>query len=126
MICLCEKCFADYGKHETLTLVPSSPCVECGICDDRYNHGAAVHAFPYDPRQLMEQKGENDMSEKDLLLSIMQRLEKNGGVDGYFSSPLSPHDGESTIEVDSHGWHGYGVRFNFDKDGNIVGISAGA
>lgn len=65
-------------------------------------------------------------NEKDLLLSIMKRLKDDGGIDEYFSSQVSPHDGESTIEVDSHGWHGYGLRFSFDKDGNITIMSVGA
>lgn len=50
MKCLCEKCFPGWADREVLTIVPLSPCGECGAYDDRRNGGAVVHAFRSDPR----------------------------------------------------------------------------
>lgn len=54
-IVLCEECFPDSGNYEVLTIVPMSPCVECGRLDDRFGHrtgrpSLTAHLFRRDPR----------------------------------------------------------------------------
>lgn len=51
MTVLCERCFPDWRDREVLTIVPISPCVQCGVYDQRkVNPSLAAHAFRCDPR----------------------------------------------------------------------------
>lgn len=50
MIELCEECFPLPVDVEVLTIVPLSPCAECGRRDDRFKGGLGVHLFRNDPR----------------------------------------------------------------------------
>ena len=50
MIVLCEECFPSWENYEVYTIVPMSPCVECGATDDRMHDGMRTAAFPTDPR----------------------------------------------------------------------------
>jgi hypothetical protein len=52
MVVLCEKCFPEWKNKEVYTIVPLSPCMECGKRDDRKgDSGLIVNAFPIDPRK---------------------------------------------------------------------------
>ena len=49
---LCQQCFPQWEQFEVKTIVPLSPCVECGAMDDRRRKwGAVCHLFPGDPRE---------------------------------------------------------------------------
>lgn len=51
MISLCEECFPGWENHEVYTIVPITPCDECGKFDNRRgSKGLQVNSFPSDPR----------------------------------------------------------------------------
>jgi len=49
---LCEKCFKEWDDHEVYSMVPLTPCNQCGSTDERKNGGLKCHLFPGDPRKL--------------------------------------------------------------------------
>ena len=63
-VVLCEGCFPDWGNHEVHTIVPMTPCVQCGAIDYRMSGGNEVgdhlrtHLFTGDPRERVGVKAE--------------------------------------------------------------------
>ncbi len=51
-ITLCEQCFPppQWGGIELLTIIPLSPCHQCGKYDERYGGSVKCHLFRGDPR----------------------------------------------------------------------------
>ena len=60
---LCEKCFQnpdkDGNEYEVKSIVPLTPCMVCGVRDQRMENGIKVRLYGGDPRdckQLQEAK----------------------------------------------------------------------
>lgn len=51
MVVLCDECFPDWEQEEVYTVVPVSPCVNCGTMDSRRTGGPSCHMFRIDPRK---------------------------------------------------------------------------
>ena len=49
-VTLCEQCYPAWGEHEVLTIVPMTPCAECGQYDQQHTGGVPAHLFRGDPR----------------------------------------------------------------------------
>jgi hypothetical protein len=108
VITLCDKCFPDARNHEQYTIIPFTPCEECGEYDDRQNGGVICQSFPIDPRPPMPPSIQ-DIDKKTL--GIVRFTENSGRVINY----------QVTIDPEKKSPSGQFMRFGTHEGDELTG-----